>query len=301
METRQVLLVDAFAAEPTTGNPAGVVPDATGLSDDQLWALADELGAGETAFLLDSETADRRVRTLDPHSATERDRYGALAAHTVLFERSELDAGEYTVETDRGVRDVELKSDGTVWTELGDVDIREVDQSLDDVADALGVDDATLRDVGADLPLAVADVGVPWLMVPINYFEHLSAVEPNMAAIDSLCAKMDAEGLYAFSFDTISGESTLHGRAFTPTGGRREQPATGTAAGAAGAYVRRHGALDDTIEQVVVEQGQFLDRPGTVRVDTDGLEVWVGGRGVTTLEGSVTVPDAEPDDEIIEL
>ena len=301
METRQVLLVDAFAAEPTTGNPAGVVPDATGLSDDQLWAIADELGAGETAFLLDSETADRRVRTLDPDRKSEQDRYGSLAAHTALFERGELDEGEYTVETDRGVRDVEIKPDGTVWTELGDVDIRESEQSLDEVADALGVDDATLRDVGADLPLAVADVGVPWLVVPINYFEHLSAVEPDTAAIDSLCGAVDADGLYAFTFDTISGESTLHGRAFTRGAGRREEPATGTAAGAVAAYVRRHGALDDTIDQVVVEQGQFLDRAGTVRVDTDGVEVWVGGRGVTTLDGSVTVPAAESDDEIIEL
>jgi len=301
METRQVLLVDAFAAEPTTGNPAGVVPDATELTDDQLWAIADELGAGETAFLLDSETADRRVRTLDPHRATERDRYGALAAHAALFERGELDDGEYTVETDRGVRDVELKSDGTVWTELGDVDIREVDRSLDEVADALGVDDATLRDVGADLPLAVADVGVPWLLVPVNYFEHLSSVEPDMSAIDALCRVTDADGLYAFTFDTISGEATLHGRAFTPGPGRREEPATATAAGACAAYVRRHGALDDTIEQVVVEQGQFLDRAGTVRVETDGVEVWVGGRGVTALDGSITVPEAEPDDEIIEL
>jgi len=108
-------------------------------------------------------------------------------------------------------------------------------------------------------------------------------------------------GLYAFTFDTIDGESTLHGRGFAPSRSVEEDLVTGTAAGACAAHVRREGALDDTIEQVVVEQGHFLDRPGTVKVDTDGLEAWVGGRAVTTMDGSITVPDADEDDDIIEV
>ena len=47
----QVLLVDAFAEEPGKGNSAGVVLDATGLSDGQMQQIAAELGASETAFL----------------------------------------------------------------------------------------------------------------------------------------------------------------------------------------------------------------------------------------------------------
>ncbi|MFC7027547.1 PhzF family phenazine biosynthesis protein [Halomicroarcula sp. GCM10025324] len=301
METRQALLVDAFADEPMAGNPAGVVPDAEGLSDDQLQAIAGELGASETAFVLSSDDADRRLRFFTPEREVELCGHATIAAYAALFERGAFDAGESTMETERGVLDVECKLDGTVWMEQDDAEVEVVDCSLDEVAAALGVDDATLRDIGADLPLAVGDTGFPWLLVPVNYFEHLSTAEPDMAAIEALCAQVDAQGLYAFTFDTISGQSTLHGRAFAPGAGVPEDPVTGTAAGACAAHVRRQGVLDETIEQVVVEQGHFLDRPGTVTVDTDGHEVWVGGRAVTTLDGTLTVPEAEASDDIIEV
>ena len=301
MDTQDVLLVDAFAPEPTAGTPVGVVTDGGELSDNQMQAIASELGASATAFVLDSERADRRLEMFTPTEAGGHADHAAVAAHAALFERGGIDAGEFTVETGQTVRDGEVKTDGTVWIELGQVDVRAVSLAHDDVADALGVDVASLRDVGADLPLAVADAGVPWLLVPVNYFEHLSTLDPDMAAVQRLCERVDASGLYAFTFDTINAESTLHGRAFGPEMGRGEDPATGTAAGACGAYIRREGAIDNTVEQVVVEQGHFIDRPGTVRVDTDGTESWVGGRAVTTLQGSMTVPDAEEDDEIIEL
>ncbi|QIO22159.1 PhzF family phenazine biosynthesis protein [Haloarcula sp. JP-L23] len=301
METRQALLVDAFAAEPMAGNPAGVVPDANGLTDDQMRAIAGELGASETAFVLDSEDADRRLRYFTPEQEVDLCGHATIAAHAALFERGAVEAGQHTMATERGVLDVETKADGTVWMEQGEADIREVDCALDEVADALGIDVATLQDVGADLPLAVGDTGFPWLLVPVNYFQHLSGADPNPSAIESLCESVDAMGVYAFTFDTIGGQSTLHGRAFAPRAGITEDPVTGTAAGACGAYIRRYGAIDSTVEQVVVEQGHFLDRPGTVKVDTDGLEVWVGGRAVTTLDGSLTVPAVDADDEILEV
>jgi PhzF family phenazine biosynthesis protein len=301
METRDVLLVDAFAAEPMAGNPAGVVLDADGLSDDQLAAIAGELGASATAFVSESDRAERRLRFFAPTGELDRSDHATVAAFGALFERGGLEAGEYEMETIGSTRDVEVKGDGTVWLEQGEARFEEVTQNHETVADALGIDVATLRDVGADMPMAVADTGEPWLLVPVNYFEHVSRIDPDLPAIQELCEQVDAVGLYAFTFDTIGGEATLHGRGFAPSRGVGEDPVTGTAAGACAAYVRREGALDDTVEQVVVEQGHFLDRPGTVRVDTDGLEAWVGGRAVTTVDGSMTVPEATEDDDIIEI
>lgn len=300
METRDVLLVDAFAAEPTTGTAAGVVTAPGELSDDQLQAIAGELGARNTAFVLDSGRADHRLRFFDATGERQQAEHATVAAHAALHEREGLADGEYTVETEAGTTDVEVKADGTVWLEQGTVDSNEVDVSHDEVADALGLDVASLRDVGADLPLAVAETTDSWLVVPVNYFEHLSGLDPDMAAISTLCTSVDAAGVYAFTFDTIGGQSTLHGRAFVPTEGG-ETPVTGSGAGACGAYVRRQGALDTTIDQVVVEGGHFLDRPGTVRVDTDGLETWVGGRAVTSMHGTMTLPEADGDDGILEV
>jgi len=301
MDTRDVLLVDAFAAEPMAGNPAGVVLDADGLTDDQMAAIANELGASSTAFVCESDRVDRRLRFFAPTGERDRSDHATVAAFAALFERGGLDAGEYEMETIGRTRDVEIKEDGTVWLEQGEARFEEISLDYDEVADALGIDVATLQDVGADMPMAVADTGEPWLLVPVNYFEHVSRLDPDLPAIDALCDRVDAVGLYAFTFDTIGGQSTLHGRGFAPSHGVSEDPVTGTAAGACGAYVRHEGALDDTIDQVVVEQGHFLDRPGTVRVDTDGVAAWVGGQAVTTLDGSMTVPEAAEDDDIIEI
>ncbi len=301
MDTRDVLLVDAFASEPMAGNPAGVVLDADGLADDQMAGIAGELGASATAFVCESERADRRLRFFAPTGELDRSDHATVAAFAALFERGDLEAGEYEMETIGRTRAVEVKGDGTVWLEQGEGRFEAVSLGHDEVASALGIDVATLQDVGADMPMAVADTSEPWLLVPVNYFEHVSRIDADLPAIQDLCERVDAVGLYAFTFDTIGGEATLHGRGFAPSRGVTEDPVTGTAAGACAAYVRREGALDNTIDQVVVEQGHFLDRPGTVRVDTDGLEAWVGGRAVTTMDGSMTVPEAAADDDIIEI
>lgn len=301
METQEVLVVDAFAAEPLAGTPVGVVPDAAELTADQRRAVASELGASHTAFVEGSDDADRRLRFFTGDGEVDRADHATVAAFAALAERGAIETGEYDVELSPSTRAIEVQDDGTVWVEQGTVETREVSLDHEDVASALGVDVASLRDVGADLPLAVADAGVPWLLVPVNYFQHISSLDADMAAIEALCREVEADGFYAFTFDTVGGGSTLHGRGFVPALGVDEEPVTGTAAGACAAYIRLQGAIDDTVEQVVVEQGHFLDRPGTVEVDTDGLESWVGGRAVTTLQGTMTVPEDDGDDDIIEL
>jgi PhzF family phenazine biosynthesis protein len=298
MDTRDVLLVDAFAAEPMAGNPTGVVTDAEGLSDDQQRAIASELAASVTTFVLDSDRADRRLRYFDSAGELDRVDHATVAALAALYERDAVEEGEFEVETGGPTIDVEVQAGGTVWLDQGSAQSREAALDHEDAADALGVDVASLRDVGADLPLAVADTGEPWLVVPVNYFQHLSGMDPDIGAIEALCDRVDAVGVYPFTFDTVSGEATLHGRAFRP--GVAEERITAGPAGACAAYVRGQGALDTTVDQILVEGGHFLDRPGLVRVDTDGLEAWVGGWAVTTMQGSMTVP-ADSDDEILEV
>lgn len=299
MTTRQTLLVDAFTREPMTGNVAGVVPDAEGLSERQMGAIAGELGASETAFVLPSDEADRRLRYFTPEQEVPLCGHATVATHAALFERGTLDVGEYTYETEAGTFGIELEDDGTVWMEQDDAAFDPVDVSHEEMASALGVDVATLRDVGADFPMTRATTGLAYLFVPINYLEHLSGMDPNMNAIAEISEAEDVAGVYAFTFDTLDGESTVHARSFAPAAGVPEDPVTGTAGGACGALLRHHGAIDEEIHPVVVEQGHFLDRPGRLRVATDGEAVRIGGTAVTTLVGDLVVPEIE-DDDIVE-
>lgn len=304
METRRTLLVDAFADEPLAGNVAGVVPDAAGLSDDQLQRIAAEIGASETAFLFDGGDADERLRYFT--SVTEVDLCGhaTIAAYGALFADGAIDAGDRTLRTNVGDLDVTVDDDGTVWMgqSAPSVEVIDADElGADRLGDALGIDPAALRDVGADLPVAVATTGLPWLVVPVNFLQRLGEAEPDATAIESLSNAHDVAGVYAFTFDALEAESTLHGRAFAPAVGVAEDPVTGTASGAVGAYLRAVDAFDGELpDELRFEQGHFVDRPGHVRVRVDGDEVRVGGRAVVSTEGELTVPEEPDDDGIIE-
>ena len=112
--------------------------------------------------------------------------------------------------------------------------------------------------------------------------------EREVEALDELASEHDAAGVYAFTFDALGADSTLHARCFVPGAGVPEDPVTGTASGACGAYLRHVGAFDDLPDEMTFEQGHFVDQPGLVSVRV-GDEVRVGGRAVTTLDGSMAI------------
>jgi len=145
----------------------------------------------------------------------------------------------------------------------------------------------------------VATVGLPFLIVPVNFLEHLGSADPDMDAVAALAADHGATGVYAFTFDALEAESTLHARMWAPGAGVPEDPVTGTASGACGAYLHAVDAFDDPPAEMRFEQGHFVDRPGLVRVAVDGDDVRVGGRAVTALDGTLAVPSAD-DDDILE-
>jgi len=296
METRRTLLVDAFTDDPLTGNPAGLVPDAEGLDTDQMQAIARELNASETAFLTPGDEADRRIRYFTPETEVDLCGHATIASHAFLHAEGRIDAGTHTLATDAGVLDVDVEEDGTVWMTQAPPEVNEADVSREEAAAALGIDLDALEDVGGDLPIARATTGLPFLVVPVGFLEPLGEAAPDMAAVESLCEDAGTTGVYAFTFDAIDPEATLHGRMFAPGAGVPEDPVTGTASGAVGAYLRRFEAFDALPEEMLFEQGHFVDRPGRVRVRARE-EIRVGGRAVVSMDGELSVPD--PDDEDI--
>jgi PhzF family phenazine biosynthesis protein len=297
VETRRACLVDAFTGEPLRGNAAGVVPDAAGLTDEQMQSIARELGASETAFLRPGEEADRRVRFFTPETEVDLCGHATIGSHALLYADGTLEPGTHTLATDVGVLEIEVESGGRVWMTQDDPEIREVEVGYDRLGSALGIDPEAMRDVGADLPVAYASTGLPFLVVPVNFLEHVGNANPDMRAVEELSDDFGVAGVYVFTFDTLDAESTLHARMFAPGAGVPEDPVTGTASGAAGAYLDRFGAIDT--DAMRFEQGHFLDRDGTVHVEI-GEGVRVGGDAVVSFEGRLLVP-AATDDDILEI
>ena len=305
MDTRRTLLVDAFTDEPLAGNAAGVVPEADGLSTAQMQAIARELGASETAFLSATDGADHRIRYFTPTQEVDLCGHATIASYALLAADETIEPGGHTLETNVGVLNIDVQDDGVVWMTQSRPEVEAVEADYTRVAAALGVDPARLRDIGADLPIARATTGLPFLIVPVNFLEALGGVQPDLEAIEALADDHDATGIYAFTFDTLDAESTLHARMFAPGAGVDEDPVTGTASGACGAYLAAYDAFDELPDDLRFEQGHFVDRGGLVRVavavdDRGRKQVQVGGEAAVALDGTLTVPPVA-DDEIIEL
>jgi PhzF family phenazine biosynthesis protein len=314
--TYRALLVDAFADEPLAGVPIGVLSEADDLSEAQMRAVATELGPRATAFVRPSVDGERRLRVYGPTGEWGRHDDAILAAYAQRYAENDVDPGEYVVDvrgpgTEAGgsgddLVDVEVDDDGTVWVSQPAAEVQSVDLAYDRAGAALGIDPATLRDVGADVPAAVAATREPYLLVPVNFLSALSGADPDPEALADLCETHDVTGVYAFTFDTLSADATLHARVFAPGGGAgtgafdpgSAPPELATAAGACGAYLQIGDAFDDPPEVAVIEQGHFRDRPSLLRVRT-GAQIRVGGRAVTSLDGQLIVP-AEEDDDIVE-
>ena len=301
----RTLLVDAFTDEPLSGNPAGVVPDADGLTETQMQAVAREMNASETAFVRPSEEALHRVRYFTPTQEVDLCGHATVAAFWLLAHEDTIPSGAHEVATNVGTVTVEVDADTddapTVWLTGREPTVDLVDLDYARVGEALGVDPAALEDVGADLAPAVASTGLPWLCLPVNFLEHLGGATPHPDLVEALADEHDAAGVSAFTFDTLDADSTLHARAFAPGIGVDEDPVTGTAAGACAAYLRHVGAYDDdaAYDDLRFEQGHFVDRPGLVRARLSSDGVAVGGTAAVALDGTLSVPAADDDDILV--
>jgi trans-2,3-dihydro-3-hydroxyanthranilate isomerase len=88
--------------------------------------------------------------------------------------------------------------------------------------------------------------------------------------------------------------SNVHSRMFAPAIGIPEDPATGSASGALGAYLVQNGIVEKSPKiEIVIEQGYEVERPSRilVQIEADGQaihSVKVGGQCVMVMEGTLS-------------
>lgn len=290
MDTRPVRVVDAFTTTPMAGTPVCVVLDTSGLSRAQRTTMAAEIGAAETAFVDDT------------HVSVSSDRDQGLGVHTAIAVTSALrhagriDDGSIALQIHDTDTTASFGSAGRVWVDVPSPELRESAVSEKTAAAALGVDPASIRDVAADFPLCRASVGRGYLVVPVNFLGSLSGATPDHRAVADLLDESGAAGIYAITFDTLETDSDMHGHLVCPSG--PSAWVTGEAAACAVGVARHHGATDRT--DLSVEAGDLLDRPARIVVRADG-DWQVGGQATTSVEGTVSVPPAESEDDIVEV
>ncbi len=279
----EILRYTAFSRDPAAGNPAGVVPDAKGLDAPQMQRIAAEVGFSETAFLVPDSDDPRQltVRYFSPLAEVPFCGHATIASAVALAERH--GPGGLTLHTMVG--DVVVSSrydeDGALVAALTSVAPRVEPlpaADLDEILAALGWE---ADDLDPDLPPRVAFAGASHPVIAAVSRDRLAALAYDFDRLGRLMAERDWT-----TVALVWRESTavFHARNPFPPGGVVEDPATGAAAAAFGAYLRELGLIDAPTV-VTVHQGEDLGRPSVLTVDIPA------GDGPITVSGhAVEIP-----------
>jgi len=306
MRTRPLLQVDAFTDRPLGGNPCAVVLDGEGLDDATMLAVAREMNLSETAFVVPSARATVGARYFTPAGEVPMAGHPTVATIHALVEEGRLPlAGahtELTLELPAGVLPIEIearegRATRVVMTQLAPT----IGEALAPgrVLPAFGL---APGDADPELTPRVVSTGTPQLLVPLASLAALRRAEPDGAAHAALarelaffsshlfvtaCVGAATEGVEAATERVETGQTFA--RHFAPGPRGFEDPFTGSATGAMGALLWRHGRLGP---RFVAEQGHWMGRPGRATVEVLGppeemTGVRVGGAAVTVLRGEL--------------
>jgi trans-2,3-dihydro-3-hydroxyanthranilate isomerase len=301
------LTCDVFTDRPFTGNPLLVVPDARGLTTEQMQNVAREINYSESTFVLPPKDPKNAYlqRTFVPVKEIPyagHPTVGTAVAMASLGKVATANAAgtaKLTIEVGFGPLDLELeRTPGRphrVRMAQGPpapgkpVTAADVKGKL---AAALGVAFDALH---PDLPPQPVSTGNRFLMAPLASLEAVSSALADARMLNVLEKELDVLGVYFFAFT----EGRIRARLFAPGAGVPEDPATGSAAGPLAAYLALHGAVPGGVAngrgRFVIDQGVEMGRPSLLEAEvvvdaaSRPTAVFVAGRAVLMMEGTLEV------------
>ena len=294
-----MLKVDVFTDETLAGNPAAVVLDADHLDEMQMQRIAYELGVRSTTFVLKARKADVRLRYFTPLSEEPICGHSTIGTLCALAEQEAFGSspgGRRRLETTLGILPfrVERREDGRplIWMTQKKPMFARV-EDVKEVASAIGTGADSL--FHEEFPLCRASTGIPCLLVPLRSLENIKRIEPRRDEVIALAQEHEVNALYAYTWNVVDRDSTVHARCFAVTPDYHEDPASAMPAGALCAYLADGDFIPrEKHEEMVVEQGTWLGRHSRmlVRIEKRGSairKVEVGGSAVVSVRGKLTL------------
>jgi PhzF family phenazine biosynthesis protein len=300
MKKYRVYQIDAFTTERFRGNPAGVVPDADGLTETQMQEIARELNNSETAFILSPLSSDHEVwiRFFTPTTEVPSCGHATISAHYVRALENRLPSCTVIHKIGIGVLPVDIIKQGDDYTiTMTQGEIEFYDQfsltQRNDIITALGLSES---DLDKRCPIQIVSTGHSKVLVGIRKRSILNTLKPNLARLTDISQMIGCNGYFVFTLDSNSSDVLTHGRMFAPAIGISEDPVTGNANGPLGAYLTKHKLVDVSTPLLSfrAEQGEAMGRTGIAEVEVDlhdsvPVKVRVGGRAVVAFRTEITI------------
>ncbi len=294
--------VDSFTKEKFTGNPAGVISNADGLTDYEMQKIARELNNSETAFILSSNSSeyDVQVRFFTPTSEVPICGHATIAAHYVRAIENELETSRIYHKTGAGILPVDIikeNNDYKIIMTQGKIEFREIIDGInkEELLKVLKIKESDLLD---DYKIQIVSTGHSKVMIGIKSIEILNTLQPDYNALSKLSEVIKCNGYYIFTTDSKESDILIHGRMFAPSIGINEDPVTGNANGPLGAYLVHYNLVkhNNSLFRFKAKQGEAINRPGIIEVevkieDNEPIETKVSGNAVIIFKSELLLND----------
>ncbi|PST18623.1 PhzF family phenazine biosynthesis protein [Mesorhizobium plurifarium] len=305
MNSVSFVTVDVFTAERFAGNQLAVIPDARGLSDARMQAIATEFGYSEVTFVLPPEDPENtaRVRIFTPTTEVPFAGHPNVGTAFVLARQKEIfgrrPGNALRFEEKAGLVEVSiLDRDGLVTgarivapqaLRIGPA----IDAATIAACASLHQDDLA---AGSHPPVRIS-VGLPFAVAELRDLDALSKARPNVSAFEEANVRYPlAEDSFSLFLYARTREQPSHVRArmFAPLDNVIEDPATGSASAALGAYLVSLLPEPDAEVELVIEQGVEMGRRSLITVGVDKRngevrKVSVSGDCVSAMRGEIEI------------
>jgi trans-2,3-dihydro-3-hydroxyanthranilate isomerase len=285
------------------GNSLAVILDARSLTDSEMQSLAREMNLSETTFVLPRAAATEREEGIRVRIFTVQEEL-PFAGHptlgTAFALRGQSGAKQVVLELNVGKVPVDFEDNAgqPAFGEMTQINPTFVIQhDRDEVARATGI---PVQDFDDSLPIETVSTGVPFTVTPLKSLAVIQNLRIDLNRATEYLAKTAGKFFYFVTRETLNRnadrnadrKARLHARMLFYNG---EDPATGSAAGCAAAWMVAHGVAKPD-ERVLIEQGVEMNRPSRIFVrasfdskssDNRVVNVRVGGNSVEIMRGEV--------------
>lgn len=282
--------VDVFTSIPLEGNQLAVFPDARGLSDSEMQALAKEMNLSETTFIFPRDIITERERGVRVRIFTVTEEL-PFAGHptlgTAMVLHGETAAEEVALDLNVGRIPVRFSSRGGLpfgMMTQRDPDFGQI-HAREDVARAAGLEP---EQIASDVPIQTVSTGNAFAIVPLTSLATLQKLAPTWSAMNKYLSRTDAKFFYFVAREAVNPEAKLQARMIFYNG---EDPATGSAAGPCIAWAVKYGVIASG-QEALIEQGVEMKRRSRIFVSAFArgdkiVNVCVGGHAVEVIRGEI--------------
>ncbi len=290
-------ICDVFTGTPFGGNQLAVLPDAVGLTDQQMQQIAREFNFSESSFVFPPEKGfTKKVRINTPVREIPFAGHPNIGTAYVLAVTGSFGetrpSMQVIFEEKAGLVEINItrQENGHLYCELKAPEPFSTGIKIpaEMVANALSVEKEDI--VVKHHEPQLASVGLPFVITEVRDPDTLKKLKPNPGGLEQIAAFGISPSIHIYT--RSSDEFDIRARMFAPMSGVPEDPATGSANCALGGLLTELRTEKSGQFTYKIAQGFEMGRPSVLysraaKEDGKVVATWIGGEAVITCKGTI--------------